>query len=117
MFSTEIQMVGVDIAKHVFHIHATDAAGRAVLQKRVRKSAFLEVIRQIPACTLRPPPRGRGADPHYARPGRYHRGGGWVRLGGQTACTLSSALVSAGRGLPYRSHQALRRVPLPGVPR
>lgn len=52
MFSTEIQMVGVDIAKHVFQIHATDTAGRAVLQKRVRRSAFLDVIRQIPACTV-----------------------------------------------------------------
>ena len=52
MFSTDIRMVGVDIAKHVFQIHATDATGRTVLQKRVRKSAFLDVIRQIPACTV-----------------------------------------------------------------
>lgn len=44
MTTDQISMIGIDIAKHVFQIHATDAAGRPVLQKRVRRSALLDVI-------------------------------------------------------------------------
>ena len=52
MFSAQIKFVGIDIAKHVFQIHATDESGRSVLQKKVRRSALLDVLRQIPSCTV-----------------------------------------------------------------
>lgn len=52
MTNDRIAMIGIDIAKHVFQIHATDATGRPVLQKRVRRSALLDVIREIPPCTV-----------------------------------------------------------------
>ena len=42
MFSAQIKFVGIDIAKYVFQIHATDELGRSVLQKKVRRSALLE---------------------------------------------------------------------------
>ena len=52
MFSAQIKFVGIDIAKYVFQIHATDESGRSVLQKKVRRSALLDVLRQIPSCTV-----------------------------------------------------------------
>lgn len=52
MSQFEVRMIGIDIAKHVFQLHATDASGRPVLQKRVRRQALLDVLRKIPTCTV-----------------------------------------------------------------
>lgn len=52
MSELEIAIVGIDIAKHLFQIHAADASGRPVLQQRVRRAAVLELLRRMPPCTV-----------------------------------------------------------------
>jgi transposase len=38
---TEVSMIGVDLAKTVFHVHGADAVGRPVLRKKLRRSQLL----------------------------------------------------------------------------
>ena len=33
---SEVSVIGLDLAKHVFQVHGADEAGRAVLRKRLR---------------------------------------------------------------------------------
>ncbi len=37
----EVSMIGVDLAKNVFHVHGTDAVGRPVLRKKLRRAQLL----------------------------------------------------------------------------
>ena len=38
----QIRVVGLDIAKHVFQVHAADMEGRAVAQVKLRRSQVLD---------------------------------------------------------------------------
>jgi transposase len=49
---SEIITVGLDLAKNVFQVHGADAAGRAVLRKKLRRSQVLEFFGQLPACVV-----------------------------------------------------------------
>lgn len=45
----EISMIGLDIAKNVFQVHAIDAAGNVVLRRQLRRSQvekFLAICRR-----------------------------------------------------------------------
>ncbi|MEO6360437.1 MAG: IS110 family transposase, partial [Sphingomicrobium sp.] len=35
---SEVSIIGLDIAKHVFQVHGADACGRAVLRKKISRS-------------------------------------------------------------------------------
>lgn len=48
----KITIVGVDLAKNVFQLHAADREGRAVMKKRVARSRFLSVMSQIEPCVV-----------------------------------------------------------------
>ena len=37
----EITTIGLDLAKHVFHVHGVDAEGATVLRKQLRRSQVL----------------------------------------------------------------------------
>ena len=39
-----IKLVGLDIAKHVFHLHGVDSQGKKVYQKKVSREKFLETL-------------------------------------------------------------------------
>ena len=41
---SEITMIGLDIAKSVFHAHAADAAGKQVFSRRINRGKLLEFI-------------------------------------------------------------------------
>ena len=47
-----IKVIGIDIAKNVFQIHGVDCTGRTVVQKRLRRSAFLIELSRYPACLI-----------------------------------------------------------------
>ncbi len=49
---SEIITVGLDLAKNVFQVHGADAAGRAVLRKKLRRSQVLEFFNQQPVCVV-----------------------------------------------------------------
>ena len=48
----EITTVGLDIAKRVFQLHGVDAAGKAVLRRKLQRSEVLAFFRALPPCLL-----------------------------------------------------------------
>ena len=49
---SEIITVGLDLAKNVFQVHGADAAGRAVLRKKLRRDQVLAFFGQLPVCVV-----------------------------------------------------------------
>ena len=49
---TEVAMIGIDLAKNVFHVHGTDSAGRPVLRKRLRRAQLLTFFAGLRPCRI-----------------------------------------------------------------
>lgn len=49
---TKITTVGLDLAKSVFQVHCTDAAGNPIVRKRLRRSQVLEFFSKLPLCLV-----------------------------------------------------------------
>src|SRR5215218_2675289 len=47
-----ITMIGLDIAKSVFQLHAVDAAGKAQLKRRLRRGELIPFFEGQPRCTV-----------------------------------------------------------------
>jgi transposase len=47
-----ITTLGIDIAKNVFHLHGTDARGKRVLKKRLRRDQLLTFMQNLPPCLV-----------------------------------------------------------------
>ena len=48
----EIITVGLDIAKRVFQRHGVDAAGKAVLRRKLQRSEVLAFFKALPSCLV-----------------------------------------------------------------
>jgi transposase len=44
--------IGIDLAKSVFQLHGVDAEGKVVLEKKVRRPAFLKTLEKFPPCLV-----------------------------------------------------------------
>lgn len=49
---SEIATVGPDLAKHVFPLHGTDASGRAILRRKLRRHEVLAFFSQLEPCVV-----------------------------------------------------------------
>lgn len=49
---SEVSIIGLDIAKHVFQAHGADASGRAVLRKKLSRSKVLPFFASHPRCRV-----------------------------------------------------------------
>ena len=49
---SEVSVIGLDLAKHVFQVHGADASGRAVLRKQLRRAQVLEFFGRQPRCVV-----------------------------------------------------------------
>ena len=49
---SEVGMIGLDLAKHVFQVHGCDGLGRPVLRKRLRRGQVLEFFSRQPRCIV-----------------------------------------------------------------
>lgn len=49
---SEVSIIGLDIAKHVFQAHGADASGRAVLRKKLSRSKVLPFFASQPRCRV-----------------------------------------------------------------
>jgi transposase len=47
-----VALVGIDLGKHVFHIHCQDESGKAVLRKRVSRTQLVEFFSKLPPCLV-----------------------------------------------------------------
>lgn len=50
--SSPITLVGIDLGKHTFHVHAQDAHGREALRKQFNRKQLLLWLANLPACTV-----------------------------------------------------------------
>ena len=50
--SQDIAVVGIDLSKLSFQIHAVDRKGKAVIRKKLYRSDVLDFIKSIPCCTV-----------------------------------------------------------------
>ncbi len=48
----EVTTIGLDIAKRVFQAHGVDAAGKAVLRRKLGRSEVLAFLRDLPPCLV-----------------------------------------------------------------
>ena len=48
----QVSTIGLDIAKHVFHVHGADGKGRAVFSKRISRGTLLDFFAAQPSCTV-----------------------------------------------------------------
>lgn len=48
----QISVIGLDIAKQVFQVHAADAAGCTVAQIKLRRAQVLDYFRALPPCLV-----------------------------------------------------------------
>src|SRR5215208_6348620 len=49
---SEVIIIGLDIAKHVFHVHGADERGRAIFSKRISRGKLLDFFAAQPSCTV-----------------------------------------------------------------
>lgn len=47
-----VTTVGIDLAKHIFAVHAVDARGHVVLRRSVRREKLCELMAQLPPCLI-----------------------------------------------------------------
>ncbi|TIU22228.1 MAG: IS110 family transposase, partial [Mesorhizobium sp.] len=45
-----VATIGLDLAKHVFQVHAIDAAGRVVTTRALRRKDVLTFFESLPCC-------------------------------------------------------------------
>jgi len=48
----KLTILGIDLAKSIFHLHGVDAHGRAVLRKRLSRAQLLPFIVNLPRCVV-----------------------------------------------------------------
>jgi len=49
---SEVSIIGLDIAKHVFHAHGVDERGRTIFSKRINRGKLLGFFVAWPSCTV-----------------------------------------------------------------
>ena len=49
---SELHIVGVDLAKRVFHVHGADSAGRMLFRQKLTRPQFEAFLAELPACIV-----------------------------------------------------------------
>ncbi|KVX97249.1 IS110 family transposase [Burkholderia ubonensis] len=47
-----VSLVGIDLGKHCFHLHAQDGSGRMVLRKKLTRNQMFALLGNFPSCTV-----------------------------------------------------------------
>ncbi|MBN3851721.1 IS110 family transposase [Paraburkholderia sp. Ac-20342] len=48
----EVTLVGIDLGKHSFHLHAQDRKGKEIFRRKVTRRQLVELFVNFPACTI-----------------------------------------------------------------
>jgi transposase len=48
----EVTLVGVDLGKHSFHLHAQDRKGKEAFRRKVTRRQLVELFANFPTCTI-----------------------------------------------------------------
>ena len=49
---SEVSVIGLDLAKHVFQVHGADASGQVVVRRHFRRGQVLEFFGRQPRCIV-----------------------------------------------------------------
>lgn len=49
---TQIVLIGLDVAKHVFQLHAVAADGHVVFRRQVRRAQLIMLLMSLPHCRV-----------------------------------------------------------------
>ena len=49
---SEVSVIGLDLAKHVFQVHGADASGQVVIRKQLRRAQVLEFFGRQLRCVV-----------------------------------------------------------------
>jgi len=49
---SEVTVVGLDLAKHVFQVHGIDASGHVIVAKPIERGKLLEFFASLPPCLV-----------------------------------------------------------------
>ena len=49
---SEVIIIGLDIAKYVFHVHGADERGRAIFSERISRGKLLDFFAAHPRCRV-----------------------------------------------------------------
>jgi transposase len=47
-----IKVLGIDLAKNIFHVHGTDETGREILSKKLARKKLVEFVQKLPPCVI-----------------------------------------------------------------
>jgi len=47
-----ISLIGIDLGKHCFHLHAQSASGRMMFRKKLTRSQMFTLLANVPSCTV-----------------------------------------------------------------
>ena len=47
-----VALIGIDLGKHSFHLHAQDSHGREVFRKKTTRQQLIRLLANQPACTV-----------------------------------------------------------------
>ena len=90
---SQIHIIGLDLAKQIFQVHAITSEGAVVMRRQLRRSQVLTFFTKLPSClvgmeslkALVPDPSGFVSGRHFAAwlglTPRAHSSGGKERLG------------------------------------
>ncbi|SAL05167.1 transposase [Caballeronia calidae] len=48
----DVTLVGIDLGKHIFHLHGQNKAGKAVFRKKLNRKQLVEFFATLRACTV-----------------------------------------------------------------
>ena len=48
----EVTLIGIDLGKYSFHLHAQDATGRMVFRKKLSRQQLLRTLANVPSCRV-----------------------------------------------------------------
>jgi len=48
----DVTLVGIDLGKHLFHLHGVDGRGKAVFRKKVSRKQLIEFFATFHACSV-----------------------------------------------------------------
>jgi transposase len=47
---SELHIVGVDLAKRVFHVHGADVSGRVIFRQKLSRPQFAKFLSELAVC-------------------------------------------------------------------
>jgi len=47
-----IALSGIDLGKHIFHVHAQDKAGHQLWRRKLNRKQLIELVANTPACRI-----------------------------------------------------------------